>query len=175
MRGKPQKNAFSSCSCGFDLSAWEYLARNISLRMWQRSLSRKVHKRSCSLYTPLQRTEVGVIYYGFVSPGIVSLSLTMLNGAGVLSLIPNITYRATVPPTSPAFALMINAAFRNHGHWMTPERKDWNPLELFNKIREDLQQLYQDRMFNPTNVDDKGCTLFHVCIRSYICKQRLTQ
>lgn len=167
-QGKPRNNAFSSCSCGFDLSAWDYCARAISLRIWQTSLSRKVHKRSCSLFTPLQRTEVGVIYYGRFVSGIVRLSLTMVNGAGVLSLTPNITYRATVPRTSPAFVLMMNAVSWGSGHRLNPERNGRNLSELLDKTREDLQQLYQDRKFNPTDVDDMGRTLFHVCIKGYI-------
>lgn len=166
-----RKNAFSSCSCGLDLSAWEYRPRAFSLRMWKTSLSRKVHKRNCSLYTPLQRTEIGVIYHGRFISGIASLSLTITNGAGLFSLIPNIHYRATVPCTSHAFALIANVASTAAKFWMdveSPERKNWKPVELLTKTKKVLQELYRDRMFNPTDVDDRGQTLFHVCIRSYI-------
>jgi hypothetical protein len=65
---------------------------------------------------------------------------------------------------------MMNVASYARGHNMNPERKDWNPPELLNKTRKDLQQLYQDRTFNPTDVDDMGQTLFHVCIRSHVYK-----
>jgi hypothetical protein len=65
---------------------------------------------------------------------------------------------------------MMNVAFYARGHSMNPERKDWDPSELLNKTRKDLQQLDQNRVFNPTDVDDIEQTLFHVCIRSHIYK-----
>jgi len=157
---QPSGSGFLSCSCRLDDSRWDYSSHGVSMRFWRTASRVQVHRRNCALYAPLKRVEVGATYYGKLLSGMISFSIAISHGAGSFSLVPNITYRATVPYNSPAFALL-----RRIANLVFKKRIEASEVpELIINTMKQLQQLYQDRKFNPTDVEEDGATLFHARI-----------
>lgn len=126
------------CSCKIGST---YESRNWSngfLNLFRSSVISCIHQKGCPLrISPRKKTIIRMKYShcGFLLSQIISFSISISRGAGGSSISPNLTFRATVSDTSPAFSL-----FKSCEIGMASIQKisyfTWATQELYRLFRE---------------------------------------
>ncbi len=84
-------------------------------------------------------------------------TLSIVTGAGGLSISPRLSFRNTVPYDSPAFKLLQQVRISDHDH------VDSSTMSRFLKTTlRQLYQLFSDRKASPQDETKYGETLLHV-------------
>jgi hypothetical protein len=145
--------ALCSCKIGSTYESRNWSTR--SLNLFRSSAISCIHQKGCPLrIPPRKKTVIGMKYShcGLLLSRMLYLSLSITCGAGGSSISPNLTFRATVSCTSPAFALFDNGTIKSMKH--SGSYCKWATQELY--------RLFREQKASPSDVNSCGETLLHV-------------
>lgn len=151
-----QSPSTALCSCVIGST---YESRNWSkgsLNLFRSSFISCIHQKGCPLrISPRKRTIIGTrySYCGLWLSQMLSFSISISRGAGRSTISPNLTFRAIVSDTSPAFSL-FNFGALDIAHSQKINYFTWATQELY--------RLFTEQKASPSDVSSKGETLLHV-------------
>ncbi len=164
-RKKPARrlrnNVICSCRCQPQTSRSQFRSYGYNLSgFWDRTTQ---HLPDCPQYRYSQRTDTLGAKYTYCTKALgysVAVFMSLRTGAGGFSINPQLTFRAVVPWSSPAFQLFESQEFRRKSE--TRIRFSCS-LDHANWILEQLYALFQAGTASPTDVLSDGSTFLHVC------------
>ena len=119
------------------------------------------HRSGCPLYArsvKQQRISFSLQYTSVILRIIAGVTMTMKYGAGGLSLSPNLTLRGMMREGSPAFRLF-------HYYEWEVCRTGADVIAKINQVSLRLQQMFDERIASPFDLDRKGNSLLFVSSR----------
>lgn len=144
------------CSCKIGSSHESRNWSNGFLNLFRSSVISCIHQKGCPLrISPRKETIIGMRYShsGLLLSRMLSFSISITRGAGGSSISHNLTFRATVSDTSPAFALFSVDAIN-----MAQSQK----INYFTWATKELYHLFREQKASPSDVNSRGRTLLHV-------------
>ena len=155
---KSPYSTMALCSC---MTVSTYESHNWSTRylnFFRSSTITCTHQKNCPLRVlPRKKAVMGMGYShcGLFLSRILFFSISITRGAGGSSISPNLTFRATVSDTSPAFALF-------DGQELIDARKRGLVGSCSKWMARKLYYLFREQKASPSDVNSRGETLLHV-------------
>lgn len=160
--GREEQHVLQRCNCRRrevveSAQSWNLGSVSVSSEVLTR------HRRGCPFHERCikhNRLSFGLKYTSVMLRIIARVTMSMQYGAGGISLSPHLTLRGMRRQSSPAFRLF------NKRDW-----KNWHTLAdgiaRINQISLRLQQLVDDRLISPYDLDENGSSLVSVCSSRY--------
>ena len=126
-------------------------------------LSMTSHSDTCPFSKMAKRTKALGVKYAICSSLLsfsVQATLSVVTGAGGLSISPRLSFRNIVPRDSPAFKLLRGLEILSYN-----EKKPLSHIVISSYLDSTLKQLHKlfgEGKASPTDVTSKGSTLLHV-------------
>ena len=159
--GREEQRVLQQCNC----RRREVIQSAQSWNLGSASVSSEVltwHRRACPFHERCvkhNRLSFSLKYTSVMLRIIARVTMSMQYGAGGISLSPHLTLRGMRRENSPAFKLF--------------DQKDWyswsieDPMARIDQISLRLQQLIDDRLVSPYDLDENGRSLLSVCNSCY--------